>query len=303
MTNDISYYRALTRDVSPLINISKIITVFYFEFGDSFVGGKECHDFHELVYVDKGCILQTIGDVAYEMVAGDCVLIRPNDAHQLYAYLGTKPNVFIITFVSDSRAFQSLENKLCQLPRHLYRYISDIILEARYTYAAPCFESNMPILRESDDELPGGEQMIRTSLEQLFINLYRTFVVNRDLPDLEVMEEDMDETPNDVVNQIIHYIRDNPQKPLTPSSICDMYKGYSKNYLSTLFRRYCGCNLVDYIHRMKIKEAKRLIRQGRYNLSGIANLLCYSDQHYFSRVFRRVTGMSPSEYQKSLLLH
>ena len=59
-------------------------------------------------------------------------------------------------------------------------------------------------------------------------------------------------------------------------------------------------SIAETINRVKIAEAKNLIRSGTSNFSEIAAMLCYSDQHYFSRVFRRITGMSPSEYRRSV---
>ena len=61
-------------------------------------------------------------------------------------------------------------------------------------------------------------------------------------------------------------------------------------------------SVVEYIHVVKIAEAKNMIHKGAYNYMQISIKLGYSNQHYFSRVFRRVTGMSPSEYRSSIQL-
>lgn len=50
------------------------------------------------------------------------------------------------------------------------------------------------------------------------------------------------------------------------------------------------------LHRAKIEEAKRLIRRGSHNFSEIAGMLCCNDPHCFSRVFRRLTNMSPNDH-------
>ena len=84
----------------------------------------------------------------------------------------------------------------------------------------------------------------------------------------------------------------------------DVYRqtNYSPSYVSALFHRTCGMSIVAYIHVVKITEAKNLIRKDTCNYTQISIRLGYSNQHYFSRVFRRVTGMSPSEYRSSVQL-
>jgi YesN/AraC family two-component response regulator len=58
---------------------------------------------------------------------------------------------------------------------------------------------------------------------------------------------------------------------------------------------------MEYFYRLKIEEAKRLIRNGTNNFTQIADKLGYSTIHYFSRQFKKIVGMSPSEYSKSIL--
>jgi YesN/AraC family two-component response regulator len=55
-----------------------------------------------------------------------------------------------------------------------------------------------------------------------------------------------------------------------------------------------------YFIQLRIKAAKAYIREGNYNLTQIAELLGYDSIHYFSRQFRTITGMAPSEYARSV---
>ena len=75
---------------------------------------------------------------------------------------------------------------------------------------------------------------------------------------------------------------------------------YSKSYLSKIFLKNYGLTMVDYITDLKIKEAKKLIRENRNNISQVSDLLRFSTPFYFSRVFKKVTGMSPSQYKNSV---
>ena len=88
-------------------------------------------------------------------------------------------------------------------------------------------------------------------------------------------------------------------KDITVEDFCTQMQ-YSQVYLSGIFLQNYGCTIKEYINRVKINEAKRLIRERDCNFTQISDMLCYSDSLYFSKVFKRITGMSPREYKKSV---
>ena len=61
-----------------------------------------------------------------------------------------------------------------------------------------------------------------------------------------------------------------------------------------------GINYNDYINQVRIQRACELMAEGRHTLSGIAQMVGFSDQNYFSKVFKRIVGESPKSYQKAL---
>ena len=83
------------------------------------------------------------------------------------------------------------------------------------------------------------------------------------------------------------------------SDVCHAL-GYSKSYLSKLFREQTGESIAAFAVRKKVKVAKQLIRDGNMNFSEIADKLSFDNPQYFSRVFKRETGMTPSEFKLSL---
>ena len=58
---------------------------------------------------------------------------------------------------------------------------------------------------------------------------------------------------------------------------------------------------MEYYSKLKIKEAKKLIRESTYSVSEISEMLGYSSIHIFSRAFKKKTGMSPTDYSKSII--
>ena len=95
------------------------------------------------------------------------------------------------------------------------------------------------------------------------------------------------------------YILSNIESTLTIDDICEHF-GYSKTYLSQLFKSQCSISMMKYYTNAKIDRAKRLIRENKYNFTQISDKLSFDNAQYFSRVFKRVTGLSPTEFKNSL---
>lgn len=72
---------------------------------------------------------------------------------------------------------------------------------------------------------------------------------------------------------------------------------YSANYLGNAFRREYGMTVSDYLTRLRIDIARKLMEDTGLKFYEIAFRVGFNDQHYFSRIFRRVVGLSPREYR------
>lgn len=70
----------------------------------------------------------------------------------------------------------------------------------------------------------------------------------------------------------------------------------NKSYLCKLFKKDTGMTLTDYIYDQKIKQAKRLLLEKTYSLSEIGTFLGFPSQSYFIKIFKRVTGTTPSQW-------
>ena len=104
---------------------------------------------------------------------------------------------------------------------------------------------------------------------------------------------------NHLAVEIKEYIELHLEENVRVSEIC-AHLGYSKTYLSRIFHEMSGETMANYITLRKIDRAKTLVREQKMNFSEIAEFLGFNNPQYFSRVFKRVTGMSPSEFRDSL---
>ncbi len=74
--------------------------------------------------------------------------------------------------------------------------------------------------------------------------------------------------------------------------------GITAGYLSTLFSQKLSCGFVDYLNMIRIEHACNYLTQNYFKTYEIAYKVGFNDEKYFSKVFRKLQGQSPSEYRK-----
>ena len=105
-----------------------------------------------------------------------------------------------------------------------------------------------------------------------------------------------------LISSIEKYIKDHLGEPLTTSSICAVFK-ISSSHLYRIFRKHIKMSFVEYVTKLRIDEAMRMIEADpEVSIKTVAEQLGFSDQFYFSKVFRSQTGVSPSEFRRKVII-
>ena len=101
----------------------------------------------------------------------------------------------------------------------------------------------------------------------------------------------------DVVEAAIHFMHENVGRRLKLTDIAS-YTGLSASYFSMVFRNSTGHSPLEYFNLVKIQEACRLLDYSAMRINQICYKVGIEDCYYFSRLFSKVVGMSPSDYRK-----
>ena len=280
--------------LNSLINISKIVTIHYYEFDRKFVYSGESHDFWEMVYVDKGNVEIQRDEERIILKQGEIVFHKPNEFHAIKA-VDSSPNFFVVSFVCDSPSMVYLEKYHTTLDRTLKGFISSVITESEDTYIIPKNDTELKKLEKKENARIGGEQLIKTYLEQLLIFLIRS-ITDKGTVGVFPTKESME---SHIVVDIKEYITSRLEESVRICDICREF-GYSKSYISKIFREQTGETLSSYAIKKRVECARMLIREDDLNFAQISAKLNFDNPQYFSRVFKRVTGMTPSEFKRSL---
>ena len=98
-----------------------------------------------------------------------------------------------------------------------------------------------------------------------------------------------------IVTQVKEYIRQNLDKRLGLNQVSDVF-GFSPKYISMLFAKHAGCSFVEYINAEKIARARELLLVNNARVYEISEQLGFESSFYFSKVFKKHTGLSPRDY-------
>jgi len=92
------------------------------------------------------------------------------------------------------------------------------------------------------------------------------------------------------------YIEENCVGNITLRSVAQHLR-ISAGYLSGLFPKYTGMCFTEYVNAAKVEKAQQLIRQGQHKIYEISYMLGYDNACYFSKIFKKISGCTPTEYQ------
>ena len=113
----------------------------------------------------------------------------------------------------------------------------------------------------------------------------------------EHFNEHRKEVRKPIVSQVRNYIKEHVTEHLSLNEVAAVF-GISPNYLSQLFKKYNDVGYNDFVTQCKIDEAKRLLGNSDYKVYEVAEMLGFESAFYFSKVFKKVVGVPPTEYMQ-----
>ena len=281
--------RYIKVDLKNLVSINKIVTMDYFELEPSFRSKEESHDFWEMIYVDGGAIVANIDGAHYELESGELIFYKPNQTHFMEANDDAQPsNMFIICFECKSSSMQCFVGKKIGVPVDLRAMIEDIIEEGSRNFAI----STQPLCSIPEAPL-GGLQMIKIKMEMFLIYLMRNENQKNSKTSLFVSKQNFE---NNLVSDMVAFLDENLCGAVTLEQLERNFH-FGKSHLCKIFKENTGDTIIYYHNKMKIAKAKELLLQSDMSVADISEMLGFESSQYFSRVFKKLNGTTPSEYR------
>ena len=280
--------------ISNLLNVQKIVTIHYQALEKNYEFPEEQHDFWEINYADKEMVFIGIDGKKTPLNQGEILFIKPNQPH--FVASGDKePNLFIISFACKSEGMNLFCDKKFLLPEN-YRYLlQNIMTEAQNTFNLPDFDPHLKELKLRENASLGGEQIIKNSLETLLIYLLR---LANNLNQTQEFFISKISASNELQDEIVKILQSKIYGKFNLKDLTQKLH-YGSTHLCTFFKNKTGMSIYQTYIKLKIDEAKKLIRKNK-SFNEIVDLLCFDSPSTFASLFKKQVGMTPGEYRSSI---
>ena len=254
------------------------------------------HRFFELIYVDSGVGVHRTGTVEYAVGAGDLLVISPGETHDPRGLLGVTGYVLLFGAAAiDPRLSDADLAFGIAPPREL----------APFAFLRPGAHAHAPVRvpledraewrdrletigRELSCKAIGYDDIARAELRIFLLKCARLVSQSRpgSAPESRLLCE------------ALRYIDANYRRPIT---LADVAKGVgrSRAYLTDRVHRETGRTVGGWITERRMAEARRLLGETDWEVGRIARVLTFVDDHYFSRLFKRMHGLTPSAWRSA----
>jgi len=172
----------------------------------------------------------------------------------------------------------------------LKRFIQHII----YTVMSNLEHLKLPFTEQSSEKLIWFKKIdLATTIDELesITTLFMQMVQDQ-------FNEHNEHNEVNLLNQIIEHIHANYDQDISLSELADKFH-MNYSYLSWYFKHRTNENLTAYINKLRIEKAKELLKYNEDTISQISMKIGFSEHNYFSKVFKKFTGMTPVEYRNS----
>ncbi|MBS5695776.1 MAG: AraC family transcriptional regulator [Lachnospiraceae bacterium] len=229
---------------------------------------------YQLIYIHKGAGHYYLHKKWENLSAGNILLFRPHEPQTYSYYFEEHPEIYWIHFTGNEckEIIQKYNLHNCYIGEHslLKTLFQEIIIELQI-------------------KKPYFEEMVLSNFLQILATIARS---HQQI--LSPLENDFS------INRLVIQLNQKYMDDWNIESMAEYCK-LSTGYFSHLFKKRMGSAPMKYLTELRIEKAKELIATNSMNLSDIAQMVGFTDPLYFSRVFKKTTGIPPKEFQQSLL--
>jgi len=233
---------------------------------------------HELAFFTGGKGGIIIENKRYSVKEGMLFYICPDVLHSIEIDtedICFRSVHFSYAHVSFNDSKWAIRDEVKMLPLHFAQEIKD------YYHIDDIFKK---LVDSWNAKLPGYEFVTKTLLQQLLIAIFQN-----------IRKQNQKYSTSLKMEKIIKYMHQNINNRVTLTELSELVQ-LSSPYLSRTFKETTGYCVMEFFNKMKIDKAKELIIEGNKKVKDVAQVLGFTDEFYFSRIFKKIEGISPSEY-------
>ena len=249
---------------------------------------------YRFLFVDKGALDVTIDGKTERIGAGDLLFLTPGDRYRLLP-IDSDFSIYNLFFeiIKDNEAPKGAPSVCIFMPEYNEELcssaanVSDLTLLNR-----PCILRGLELRRTF-------ERLHRMNKQSPFGDFYKTSLLRSILAEIALSVCDEKNHGRNTADEIIAYVYSNYDKDISASGVSEHFF-YHPNYVNKLIKNKTGKTLSELIRHVKIEHAVALLTEVGTAPNKIFHALGFYDYSHFYKAFIRETGMSPSEYKKTV---
>ena len=238
----------------------------------------QAHAIHELIYLDYGLMHIVAGREEMVLEAGDCILIPGNTPHRFYGKGGAYD---FLNVCFEGKFPPDIALKVVRLEETERKILLDM-------------------KNENLREMPCYQEIVLCRMNEFILRLKRRFETPKSRIGNKVLAGAYNSNYTEmIVSRVLNYIEQNYFRKLLASDV-SAHAGISASYLRQLLRQKTGISLRQHILKVRMDNAEHFLRESTDNVQTIAARVGYESVSRFCEAFKKIYGMTPLEYSRSL---
>lgn len=272
--------------LTPVLRIETFNTCTLFRSAHPYDFHREFHPFWEMVYVTEGTLRIACQERVYTMKQGDLVFHRPMELHRLWSVEDSSFQVLVVGFCASGSLLAQLERTAFVLTGQQQTAMNALIQRLQQTFP-DCQPQFLRYVTECREAYASRLQMFANDLELFLISLLHESRQTQEKP------QSLSQSAQ-LYGRIVEELNGSPDGWITARQIAQRLH-CSESQIKQTFARYSDIGIHKYLLKLKIAAAMQLLEQG-CSVNDTSRRLGFSNQNYFSTVFKRETGIPPSRY-------
>lgn len=271
--------------------VRHIYNMKFLEYNESFVF-ESAHpsDWHLFcVYRDE--VETLLNGEWVPLLAGHMVLIPPKTTYGLKIGVKSHPKILMISLNCEGSRVSELANIRLHLSADGFASLNDVLSDAKFAFNISSDMYDQAFINKSLSSKT--RQILKNKLELLLLDLLETNEQHSETmflqPPAAMLSRQM------LINSINEYLNTHISGAVTLTDMSNALN-FSASYLNSVYRKATGHSIITAFNKMKIDHAKIYMEKSDYGITRISELLGFSSVHYFSRAFKKIAGLTPSEY-------
>lgn len=264
-----------------------------------------------LFFIKEGVLNLSENGTPYVLKEGDIIILEPDAAHEgirpaadSHYYIHLKPTVFkpfflpentdIYQFLSRNR---SLNYSVSPFSQEMYDK-SKLILPKTMSVTDSSVRHRFELaMEQAIFASEHRQEHYKLTCSACFLQILIELASYYSASVLSVGNENFSKSQQKILGGLTAFLHENYSRKLTSADLENEFK-MNFDYLNRLFKKKNGAPIFSYLNTLRINKAVEMLISGNTKAYEIAHAVGYSDEYYFSKVFKKQVGISPKNYLK-----